>query len=66
MPTLCTVTAILVLSVTKVKKGDDTMVKKWQITIPELTGDITRNVYVYLPESYDPGTRTEISGALYV
>ena len=29
------------------------MVKKWQITIPELTGDITRNAYVYLPESYD-------------
>ena len=48
-----TVTAILLLSVTKVKKGDDTMVKKWQITIPELTGDITRNAYVYLPESYD-------------
>lgn len=29
------------------------MVKKWQITIPELTGEVLRNVYAYLPESYD-------------
>ncbi len=28
------------------------MVEKWQITIPELTGDEERGVYVYLPESY--------------
>lgn len=28
------------------------MVTKWEITIPELTGTETRNVYLYLPESY--------------
>ncbi|HIQ72851.1 MAG TPA: alpha/beta hydrolase [Candidatus Cottocaccamicrobium excrementipullorum] len=28
------------------------MVEKWKITIPELTGDEERGVYVYLPESY--------------
>lgn len=29
------------------------MVHKWKITIPELTGNEERNVYVYLPESYE-------------
>jgi len=29
------------------------MVEKWDITIPELTGDETRQVFVYLPESYE-------------
>lgn len=29
------------------------MVKKWKITIPELTGDAVRNAYVYLPAGYD-------------
>lgn len=29
------------------------MVDKWDITIPELTGDETRRAYVYLPESYE-------------
>lgn len=29
------------------------MVHKWNVTIPELTGDEERGVYVYLPESYD-------------
>ena len=35
------------------------MVKKWKITIPELTGDTPRNAYVYLPAGYDrhPETR---------
>ena len=28
------------------------MVSKWNITIPELTGDEVRRAYVYLPESY--------------
>ena len=28
------------------------MVKKWNITIPELSGDEERRIYVYLPESY--------------
>ena len=28
------------------------MVDKWEITIPELTGNETRNAYIYLPESY--------------
>ena len=29
------------------------MVIKWDVTIPELTGDETRKAYLYLPESYD-------------
>ena len=28
------------------------MINKWQITIPELSGEEKRNVYLYLPESY--------------
>lgn len=28
------------------------MIKNWPITIPELSGDEQRNVYLYLPESY--------------
>lgn len=30
------------------------MVEKWNITIPQLTGDKERRAYVYLPEEYDP------------
>lgn len=29
------------------------MVIKWNITIPQLSGDMVRRAYVYLPESYD-------------
>ena len=29
------------------------MVKKWNITIPELTGTKTRRAYLYLPDYYD-------------
>ncbi|MDO4266913.1 MAG: alpha/beta hydrolase-fold protein [Eubacteriales bacterium] len=29
------------------------MIKKWQVTIPELTGEEPRNAYIYLPESYE-------------
>jgi len=29
------------------------MVKKWNVTIPKLSGDKTRRVYLYLPESYE-------------
>ena len=29
------------------------MVEKWDITIPELTGDEVRRAYIYLPESYE-------------
>lgn len=29
------------------------MINKWNITIPELTGDEERGVYLYLPESYN-------------
>ena len=29
------------------------MVIKWNVTIPQLTGDKTRRAYIYLPESYD-------------
>lgn len=29
------------------------MVEKWNITIPELTGDEERRAYIYLPESYE-------------
>lgn len=28
------------------------MVKKWNVTIPTLTGDKTRKAYIYLPDSY--------------
>ncbi|MDY3249143.1 MAG: alpha/beta hydrolase-fold protein [Candidatus Choladocola sp.] len=35
------------------------MIERWNVAIPELTGDERRGVYVYLPESYnyDPGRR---------
>ncbi len=35
------------------------MIEKWPITIPELTGNEERGVYVYLPDSFyhDPGRR---------
>ena len=29
------------------------MVKKWNVTIPELSGDKKRKAYIYLPESYN-------------
>ena len=29
------------------------MVKKWNITIPQLSGDRTRRAYIYLPDSYE-------------
>ena len=29
------------------------MIQKWNVTIPELTGDEPRGVYLYLPRSYD-------------
>ena len=29
------------------------MVQKWPVTIPQLSDDAPRNVYLYLPESYD-------------
>ena len=29
------------------------MVQKWNVTIPELTGEEARGVYVYLPEGYE-------------
>ena len=29
------------------------MVKKWLITIPELSGEKTRRVYIYLPDAYE-------------
>ena len=33
------------------------MVKKWNITIPELTGEEERRLYVYLPKSYTTNRR---------
>ena len=33
------------------------MVYTWEITIPELTGDIPRRAYVYIPEAADPQKR---------
>ena len=35
------------------------MIKKWKITIPELTGDETRRAYIYVPNSFkrDPSRR---------
>ena len=32
------------------------MVRKWNITIPELTGSRERRAYLYLPESYKADT----------
>lgn len=32
------------------------MIRKWNITIPELTGEETRRAYVYLPEAYQYDT----------
>lgn len=32
------------------------MVKKWDVTIPSLTGDRTRKAYIYLPASYEKET----------
>lgn len=29
------------------------MIQKWSVTIPELTGEEQRNVYLYLPETYE-------------
>lgn len=29
------------------------MVKKWNVTIPELSGDKKRRAYIYLPDSYN-------------
>ena len=29
------------------------MIIKWDITIPQLSGDQVRKAYVYLPESYE-------------
>ena len=29
------------------------MVIKWNVTIPKLTGEQTRQAYIYLPDSYD-------------
>lgn len=33
------------------------MVKKWDVTIPKLSGDKTRKVYLYLPDSYKKGEK---------
>ena len=29
------------------------MVKKWDVTIPKLSGDKTRRAYIWLPEDYE-------------
>lgn len=34
------------------------MVKKWDVTIPKLSGDKPRTAYIYLPESYMADTET--------
>ena len=28
------------------------MIKKWKLKIPELSGDMQRNAYIYLPDDY--------------
>ena len=33
------------------------MVKKWNVTIPKLSGDKTRRVYIYLPASYEKNSQ---------
>ena len=32
------------------------MVKKWDVTIPQLSGDAKRTAYIYLPKSYETET----------
>ena len=32
------------------------MVKKWLVQIPQLSGDMERRVYLYLPDSYEKET----------
>ena len=34
------------------------MIIKWDITIPQLSGDQARKAYVYLPESYEEDPET--------
>ena len=34
------------------------MVKKWNVTIPKLSGEKTRRVYLYLPDSYEKNSDT--------
>lgn len=36
------------------------MVDKWNITIPELTGEEERLAYIYLPEAYFTETKNAI------
>ena len=39
------------------------MIEKWDITIPELTGDEVRSAYICLPEAY---TQPTVSGTVHV
>ena len=32
------------------------MIKKWNVTIPKLSGDKSRKAYIYLPDSYEKDT----------
>ena len=40
------------------------MIEKWDITIPELTGDEVRSAYICLPEAYTH--KPTVSGTVHV
>lgn len=42
------------------------MIKTWNITIPELTGDEERHLYIYLPKSYYQNNRRRRYPVLYM
>ena len=35
------------------RRKTQAMLKKWNVTLPDLTGDKERCAYIYLPEFYD-------------
>ena len=41
------------------------MVRKWELTIPQLSGDTPRRAYIYLPESYEADTQRRY-GVMYM
>ena len=42
------------------------MIEKWDITIPELTGDEVRSAYNCLPEAYTRDIKPTVSGTVHV
>lgn len=42
------------------------MIEKWDITIPELTGDEVRSAYICLPEAYTHDINRRFPGTIHV